>query len=440
MSILCLWNPIWSTGEESIAELAPLLLQEAPRVAMESRGMVWVDSRGMPAKHLAERLLDRLAANATEGTRVGLASVPVVAEAAARTGKGRITIVPPGEEAHFLASRPLALLAYEERDESLLALLEGAGIQSCGNLAALTPDAIEVRFSAEGVRLWKLARGDDRRLLFRPIPPEFPYASTDFIDYTIRDAARLVFVLNALLDRVCDTLRDRALRARVVTLGFALAGGGTVREVLRTASPTADRSFWIRRIRAALDGLKLRDAIAGVSLEAGASDPVSGVQGDLFDRGFATMAFVEETVARLLDTDPRLFVRQVRVPHLLAERRVSWAALTPHEVSESSKIEDLSQEIDPPPVAALALRLLPEPRPIHVRTELRRDHHLPVRFRADNGWRDLEAAGPDRVSAGADEDRPVSREYYRCVSDEGTLLWIYRDTLQDRWYLHGWWD
>jgi protein ImuB len=472
MSILCLWSPDWRTEGESTAErrteLIAVLLAEAPRVAMESR-FVWVDGRGMETRHLAERLFERLTESGVEKVWGGISAVPVVAGAAARTGKQRLTVVRPGDEARFLASLPLDLLAEEGdvEDERLLGLLEGVGVRRCGDLVALSPDAIEVRFGARGTRLWKLARGDDRRVLFRPIPPERPHASIDFPDYTIRDAASLVFVLNALLDQVCDTLRGRARRARSLTLTLTLARGGRLEKVLSTSRPTADRSFWIRRLRAALERIRPGDSIAGVALEARQAEAVSARQGDLFDRGFATAAIVEEAMARLADTYPGLFVRRIGSDHPLADRRTDWEEATVEEnmdsVSRTLATHEVggrkTQKIEIPnepgmrgttakpetgPVtesdSALALQLLPEPRPIHVRTRVRRDHDLPVSIREDSRWRGITAAGPHRVSCGHEEERAEAREYFRCVSDEGELLWIYRDAVEGTWYLHGWWD
>jgi len=431
MSILCLWSPVWQTGEASALELVPLLLEEAPRLAVEGRGIVWVDGGGLPAERLAGRLFERLTAEGVEGLRIGLASVPVVAEGAARSGKQPVTVVKAGAEARFIAPLPLVLLSDDER---LLTLLEGAGVTHCRQLAQLTAEAVEVRFGGEGVRVWRLARADDHRLLFRPIPPERPHASIDFIDYSVRDATRLVFTLNALLDQICGILQDRGRRARGITLTFTLSNGASVTEVLRTARPTADRTLWMRRLRAALERIKLPDTIAGVSLDVASTDPISALQGDLFDRGFATASFVEEAVTRLLDIYRGLFVRQVNAPHALAERRVRWVDLTPQEVARSGESEEKGA------TATLELQLLTEPRPIRVRTRTRRDHSLPMRYREGSQWHDLTSAGPDRISGGHEEIRPYAREYYRCVSDEGALLWLYRDAVEDRWYLHGWWD
>ena len=93
-----------------------------------------------------------------------------------------------------------------------------------------------------------------------------------------------------------------------------------------------------------------------------------------------------------------------------------------------------------PPEAKLTLCLLPEPRAVAVVAAVRRDHGVPVRYQDGGEWREIvSAAGPDRVSGGQ-WDAPYAREYFRCVTDAGTLVWLYRDARDEQWYLHGWWD
>ena len=56
-------------------------------------------------------------------------------------------------------------------------------------------------------------------------------------------------------------------------------------------------------------------------------------------------------------------------------------------------------------------------------------------------WHELvTAAGPDRVSGGRWEEAPYAREYFRCTTGMGVLVWLFRDGTESAWYLHGWWD
>jgi protein ImuB len=427
MTCVCLWSPRWETAGAPLADLAASLLEEAPRVAVEGRGVVWADARGLPAPRLARALLGR-AGGRTDGVRAGVAAVPVAAELAARAGSGPLTFVEPGRERAFLAQLSLELLS---PDPGLRALLDGVGIRTCGALGALAREAVEVRFGAAGTALWRLARADDPRRLFRPIPRERPHASMDFVEYEVRDAGRLTFTVNALLGPVCAALAERGERARELTLTLALTGGGELRERVRAARPTAERALWLRRLRALLDRLTLPDGVSGVALEVEGAEPASASQGDFFDRGFATAAPVEEAVARLLDEHGPRFVEPDVSAHLLPERRTTWRPREPGEAAERAAEAPAAEP-------RLTLQLLPEPRRVAVRVRMRREHLVPEQYcdlARGREWRRLfAAAGPERISGEGWE-----RDYYRCVVETGALVWLFRDAGGD-WYVHGWWD
>ena len=431
MTYVCLWSPRWATAGAPLADVAAALLADVPRVAVEARGVIWADARGLPAPRLAWALLER-AEWRTREVRAGVAAVPVAAEAAARSGSAPATFVEPGRERASLAPLPLELLSPEPR---LRTLLDGVGVRTCGELASLAREAVEVRFGAAGAALWRLARADDPRRLFRPIPPERPYASMDFVEYEVRDAGRLAFTVNALLGPLCAALADRGERAREVTLVLSLSGGGMLRERVRAARPTAERDLWLRRVRGVLDRLVLPDGVVGVALEVEGTEPASATQGDLFDRGFATAAPVEEAVSRLVDEHGPLFVEPAAGGHPLPERRTAWRAREPEEAAEGGA--------DPFAAApSLTLQLLPEPRRVAVRVRPRRDHAVPVQYcdlARGREWRELlAAAGPERIAGGAWEEG-WAREYFRCVTEAGALVWLFRDA-EDAWYIHGWWD
>ena len=65
---------------------------------------------------------------------------------------------------------------------------------------------------------------------------------------------------------------------------------------------------------------------------------------------------------------------------------------------------------------------------------------MPTGYRDGGAWYGVvSAAGPDRVSGERWGDG-YAREYYRCIIDDGGMVWVYRDARADGWYLHGWWD
>jgi protein ImuB len=459
--ILCLtadWHGVdlATAGESLVAQ------GFAPRVAVEERdgiagggnGRLWVDVRGLPAQRVAASCVEALRAGGARRIRYGVAATPVAAWAAAaaavREDEGGAVVRPGGDRA-FLARLPLSVL---EPDGRLCELLEGVGVETCGGLAALDREAVEVRFGGEAVRVWRWSRADDDRRLFRPVPREAPGASLDFVDYVVSDPERLLFTANALLGNVCDALAERGSHTRSMTLTLALANGATWTRTIGAARPTASRTTWLRRIRAELERLTVPDAVAGVTVAADSSERAAAIQGDLFDAGFATAAAVDDALDLLLETHDAVVVQPSASAHPLAERRME---LHPAESSARAYADPHAPRDDPPggtldagagfdaapaagPVAGLTLQLLKEPRPVLVETVARRDHVVPVRYRDGGSWRQLHtAAGPERVSGGQWE-AAYAREYYRCVSVDGLLVWIYRDGRDGLWYLHGWWD
>jgi hypothetical protein len=530
---VCLWSPAWRTVADSLAELSPALLMVAPRVVTEERrgGLVWVDARGLDAEHMARSALEVLRGLGLSTVRVGIGETPIIAEIIASGlgtgdrgqgtgdwGLGREPSIAPDASTRSEASRPSPQspvpcpeslgplpVSVLEPDPALATLLDGIGVETCGELAALEGESVEVRLGAEGVRLWKLARGDDDRLIFAPMPRELPHASLEWSDYTLTDTERLLFSVNALLGTVCEKLMERGSLSREMMLDLALVNGATLTNAVRSGRATASRKTWLRLVRTLLERMVLPAGVVGVTLRAATVVTDVGQQGDLFDRGFATAAATEAALASLAEEQGDVVVVPENTAHPLVERRTKWveqreagsgrreAAGTgkrepkkrkPTVVREQARTEPNDSgtgngepgtgtprgdtvpgfhlpafggrppvSICPPSAGArrfpvpgspeasrLTLYLLPTPRAVEARTEERRDHVLPTGYRDGGAWYGiLSAAGPDRVS-GERWGEAYAREYFRCIVDDGGIVWLYHDARADGWYLHGWWD
>ncbi len=459
MSFVCLWNPAWQTDGDFPAEkseqkskirpeLAAVLLACAPHVAVGERGVLWVDARGFSAGEqlaLAGTALVLLGNRGITGTRAALADTPIAAELAARTGhgnaeqekEGAVAIVAPGTDRAFVALFPIDVLNPPQRLEPLLFSI---GVATCGELAVLEHEAIEVRLGAEGVALWRLARADDRRSesLFPPAQRALPHASLDWVEYALKDPMRLLFVINSLIENVCSALIENGSGAREITIEFSLTDRTTHLQPLRSARPTANRSTWIRLARTALDKIALVAAVTGVGVRATRVTGQESKQGDLFDRGFVSAQATEDAVARLVEDQGDVVVVPENSAHPLLDVRTKWKNEDREWKTENRKPKTENQ------IPHLQLQLSPSPQLISVETAPRRDHFVPARYRDAGGWHEIvQAAGPDRVSGGqCDSIRTYAREYFRCVTNDGALVWLFRDAQEKTggWYLHGWWD
>jgi protein ImuB len=319
----------------------------------------------------------------------------------------------------------------------LSTLLDGIGIESCGDMAKLDLESVEVRFGAEGARLWRLSRADDTRRIFASMPRALPAASLDWVEYTLKDPERLVFIINALVGNISTDLKSRGQCAREMTMIFSLANRETFEHLVRPARSTASHKAWMRLIRAQLERITLPDGVVGITIRVEAVTGEVERQGDIFDRGFATANAAEETIAQLLDDQGAVVVTPRNTQHPLIDRRTEWISQEPSQAS--ARIQLRERVVKATAAPRLTLQLFSEPRRIAVKTRRRRDHELPVEFR-DKHWQQLvSAAGPDRVSGGRWTE-PYAREYFRCVTDDGMMVWLYRDARTDEWFIHGWWD
>jgi len=476
---VCLWSPAWRTVADSLAELSPALLTVAPRVVTEERrgGLVWMDARGLDAEHIARSALEVLRGIGLSNVRAAVGETPIAAEVIASgignrrepaeggemgigTASGPIdSLFPIPDSRQSLGPLPVSVL---DPDPALATLLDGIGVETCGELATLEGESVEIRLGAEGVRLWKLARGEDDRLIFSPMPRELPHASLEWSDYTLTDTERLLFSVNALLGTVCEKLMERGSLSREMTLDLTLANGATLTNAVRSGRATASRKTWLRLVRTLLERMVLPAGVVGLTLRAATVVTDIGQQGDLFDRGFATAAATEAALASLAEEQGDVVVVPENTAHPLVERRTKWVerpgtgdgrgTAGRRERGDGRRVKSA---VNPSPVArrpspvalapssdssTLTLYLLPTPRAIEARTEERRDHVLPTGYRDGGAWYGiLSAAGPDRVS-GERWGEAYAREYFRCIVDDGGMVWLYHDARADGWYLHGWWD
>lgn len=436
MTLVCLSMPPSPSGSGSFAQLEARLLTVAPRIALAPvGGLAWADGRGFDARRLAQALMEEMKALALEPIRAGVAETPVAARVAATrpAPSQTITVVSPGEDRKFLAAYSIAVL---EPPPQLAPLLAGLGLTRCGDLAALEREAVEVRLGRDGLALWRLARADDPHPLFGRQPRALPVASLEWTDYVVAGQERLLFIINALLGSVCDTLLERGDRARGLSLLFALANGTVSAHAVHSRRPTADRTTWLRQLRTELERIRLADAVCGVTLRVDAVSPPADRQVDLFDLGGGTARAVEEALARIVDDEGDALVTLDASAHPVPERRARWVPVTDLEAAATPIPLGTRAAI---PAPAVALQLFPEPREIVVRTRPRRGFDVPVAYSASDGTYPLrETLGPDCISGGH-WDAPYAREYYQGIRADGQLVLLARDVLTGGWALHGWW-
>lgn len=437
MSFVCLSSPAWPTDAARSTELARRSLLLAPRIRLEpARGVMWADARGLDALVVAGGLAALAEALGIDQPRAGIAATPIAALVAARSGARPITIVPPGGDRAWLAPLDLGRLD-PPPPPHLYPLFAAIGIENCGDLARLDAQSVEVRFGAEGVRIWRLARADDPRPVFGPRLRDLPSAELEWVEYELADQEQVTFIVNSLLATVTDQLARRREGAHGMVLEFALSDRTRVELPVRASHPTADRRTWLRVIRVALEPVEFSAPVMKIGLRVDAAAPLADRQGDLFDTGFTTERAAEAALAHLLDKQSDAIAVAEPTRHPLPERRVTWRAdaggrFIPRVLPGSAEADASTPR--------LGIQLLPAPRTIDVWSVTRRGVAVPDRYY--DGTRNYAlnvSLGPDRVSGGFGEAE-FDRDYFQGIRHDGVMVLLYRDRAADRWYLAGWWD
>ena len=474
MTFVALSIPDWPTGAAS-NDLLAQLLAVAPRAAIApGEKLAWLDARSLDAAAMVTRARTALAEIGVTQVFAGASRVPCVAAIVARErretrderreqhlalsearglqnplhtetggpspaaqdeGFSRLTSlvsrlsVVPGTERSFLAPLFLDVL---QPSPNLMSMFASVGLVSCGDLARLTRESVEVRFGRDGLALWKLARADDPRPIFSSRPRELPNASLDWTEFSTSDLEQLVFVLHSLLKTVCDAIADQGTGVRSLTLTLLLENRATITQSVGAARSTAQRTTWLRLMRRALERITLPDRVTGIAVQVDAVGAPAVRQGDLFDLGFASEQAAESAVAHVMDLQDDAVVTLQQQAHPLPERRVQWVA-----EQESRQPPRLTTHDSRP---ALHPMLLPVPREVQVISRSRRGFATPIRY-TDNAvpYPLKESLGPHCISGDRWTER-IAREYHQGVRADGTVVLLYRDVQSDQWYLAGWWD
>jgi DNA polymerase-4 len=174
---------------------------------------------------------------------VGIASGKVVAKVASDLSKpDGLLEVPLGEERSFLA--PLAVAQLPGIGKKSERVLEGLGINTIGQLAALPLDILKGHFGSTGVIIHNHANGIDDRKVEPPGEAKSISRETTFGRDT-RDSSLLSATLRYLSEKVGGELRRQGKRAKCINLKLRYADFTTItrQQTLSQASDSDQTIF-----------------------------------------------------------------------------------------------------------------------------------------------------------------------------------------------------
>ncbi|MBM3529632.1 MAG: DNA polymerase IV [Alphaproteobacteria bacterium] len=285
-------------------EIRKLMLELTPLVEPLSIDEAFMDLsgterlHGMPPAKVLARFSARVESEIGITVSIGLAANKFLAKIASDLDKPRgFAVLGQAEAASFLADKPANTIYGVGRVAQQR--LARDGFRTIGDLQRADERDLMRRFGVEGQRLFRLARGIDRRA----VNPERERKSVSAENTFARDLSSfrpLEKRLWAAAEEVSDRLKEKRLAGTTVTLKLKTADFRILTRARSLDSPTqlAGRIFGAARelLAREIDGTRYRLLGVGVSALA---DATEADPGDLIDSGAARRAAAERAVDRV---------------------------------------------------------------------------------------------------------------------------------------------
>jgi DNA polymerase-4 len=229
-----------------LGEASPLLEQmsiDEAYVDLTERISAWEDCVDL-AQAIQARVRDEVHLSAS----LGVATNKLVAKVASDHDKpGGLTVVPPGQEAAFLAPLPVRVLwgigpVTAEK-------LAGLGVQTVGHLALLDEGQLQARFGQYGLDLARRARGIDTRAVSTEHETKSVSQERTF-RRDVRDPQALAHQLQQLSQGVARRLERHGLAAATIGVKIRYADFTTLSRQMTLDVPTDDEEIIYQAARA----------------------------------------------------------------------------------------------------------------------------------------------------------------------------------------------
>jgi protein ImuB len=361
---------------------------------------------------------------------IALASSVGAAWALAHTAP--FSLVPGGEEASALATRPVEALRLTP---AVLDRLHALGLGTIGDVLRLPRESLAARFGV------LLPRRLDQALGLSP--ESFTCERLSQPLYTAREWESAIDdrqVLVALCRRMLDELlamADRHGMGLQELEGELQTEGGPVVLALRLVEPTRDLGHLVKLLELQLERHAWAGGVTSVRWDALRLGRIGDVQGSWLDdeveadHARAFNGLVDRLSSRL-QADAVL-----RVDCLPDAQPESVVRLVPWTIPVAGPAEPyhLPAEL----ARGRPLRLLANPQPIEVASIAPDGPPLHVVWRGCDRPV-IRVWGPERIATGWWRGPDLERDYYRAEWEEGAHAWIYRDRRTGLWLLHGFFD
>ncbi len=426
---------------ESAAQAALLETAEAfsPRVEEAEPGVVYLHMCNERSESMLVELAVRRARLSGLRIRAAVAGGKIAARVAAEAAVDGPIVIPPGEEAAYLAPLPLARM---RPSPPVLEMLTRWGLRTAGAFASLPERDVIARLGREGWDLHRAARGvEDRPLVPRAYAPLYE-EGVEF-DWPLLDLGVFTEVSRGLLERLCARLAASDLAVLTLRFTLKLDPTGVDARSLQLPAPTRNIGSILSLLALELEKTPPVEPVVGIRLSTRPERP-RRAQLSLFDPPVLSPDALNDALTRL---SALVGPDRVGSPRTVAGHRPESYAVEPFAPPHPENRTLFEERSAVPAPALISIRTL-RPRIELDVTIARTPEGAPagVRSRHMDGTRPeivgtvRIASGPWRIEEGWWMGEPVMRDYWDIDLSDGALYRIYHDPVRNAWYADGIYD
>ncbi len=397
--------------DRKIAEIIERLYSIGPVIEKSDPGTFYMDLTGLRRLHhdeenIASRIIERVG-ESDFAVKVGVAGTKFTAFVAAETCHlSDYKIVAAGKEKDFLAARPVHLL---QVDRDLLETLSLLGVKTVGEFAKLPPKDVTERYGKAGLRLLKMAKGEDDE----PVAPFLPkQEESDGVDpdFPLDTEAYVLFYSKTILEKLLNKISKKSLVCEEISVELSLEDNSKVGLRLPTVERTNDAGIFLDILKLKLGKLRLSAPVKELFFCVKRASEISARQLSFHYRGDLS------SLTSLLAQATKI-VGIKRISNLEA-------------LKGNPSVNRISKR------TTLGLRLFSPPKCIDVTA----DDGLISSVSVDSGFQKvIKQDGPWKID-GKWWDKSFERKYYEVELNKGNKYLVFHDLKSTGWFLQGIFD
>jgi protein ImuB len=447
--------------ELALRALASWAMRFTPLVAPDPPDGLLLDVSGCTQLYGDERRMLNAIGNTIERlgfhARLACASTIGCAWAVARFGPHERTIVERGAERAAIEPLPIESLRV---DPHTIEELHEVNVDCVGQALALSRLELIARYPADLLRRIDQALGEATEVI-QTIEPQEPIQVERAFDGAVTQLESLLITGRELIDQAAATLLKLESGAMRLTLVIERLGSAPIRLDLRLSRPSRDAKHLWSLLLPRVETVNMGFGVERVSLIISIARRLPHQQGQQWVSSTTTGDELDRASGELIDTLTHRLGAEctLRMQTVESHQPERVAVRTPAMNSSESRVPSAecpsmlrtrnselgTHTLDRPSI------LLEQPEPIEVMAVTPPPDSPPIWLK----WRGIEhrivnSRGPERIGEEwwrTSIRQPVDthqalvrgRDYFSVQDDTGRWLWVFYDSHQRRWFVHGEW-